>query len=523
MDTTTGGSRHERQLEALAAIASILSNHTGQREMLHEIIGVLEHTLHMSRGTIMLLSPDGTELLVEALHSDTATANIHARYRTGEGITGRVISSGRAAIVPRVGEEPLFRDRIHRRRAANATVGSFICVPIKLDNEVVGTLSADIEFSPCEPLEEDKRVLSIVASMVANDVKTRRRMRQEQEAHAAENLRLRDALGQDFRPEDMIGNSKEMRPVYLKISQVAPSDTTVLIRGESGTGKELVAAAVHYGSTRKNKEFIKVNCAALNENLLESELFGHEKGSFTGAITSRKGRIEEAEGGTLFLDEIGEFSPTLQVKMLRVLQEHEYERVGSNTTIKANVRIVAATNRDLEKAVDLGIFRKDLYYRINPFPIVVPPLRERREDIIGLADHFARRFARKLSRPIRRISTPAISMMMQYHWPGNVRELENCIEHAMLVCRDGVIHGYDLPPTLQCPTEEELFDSGTLKARVHRLEHDIIVDTLKHTNGNMESAARRLGITSRMLRYKVNNLKIDYAKYFKGLKVAKPT
>jgi Nif-specific regulatory protein len=511
--------RRERDLEALAVIASILSTRAGQNQMLHEIIGVLERKLSMMRGTIMVLTPDSRELVVEAIRSDTHTADVHARYRWGEGITGRVISTGQAAIVPRVSDEPLFRDRIHRRHAAHASQGSFICVPVKIGNEVVGTLSVDVAYSQCdEALQDQQRILCIVASMIANDVKTRRQMRQEREAYAAENLRLRDALGEDFRPEDMIGNSMAMRPVYLKISQVAASDTTVLVRGESGTGKELVAAAVHYASPRREKEFVKVNCAALNENLLESELFGHEKGSFTGAVSARKGRIEEAEGGTLFLDEIGEFSPAVQVKLLRVLQEREYERVGSNATLKADVRIIAATNRDLEKAVDLGAFRKDLYYRINVFPVMIPPLRERREDIMALANHFAERFARKLSKPIRRISTPAINLMMMYHWPGNVRELENCIEHAVLVCREGVIHGYDLPPTLQCPTAGEIFDSGTLKARVHRLEHDVIVDTLKHTAGHIEKAARRLGITSRMLRYKVKTLRIDYSKYFRGLK-----
>ncbi|MBD3166084.1 AAA domain-containing protein, partial [bacterium] len=242
--------------------------------------------------------------------------------------------------------------------------------------------------------------------------------------------------------ENIIGNSNEMQAVYQRIHQVARSETTVVIRGESGTGKELVASAIHYSSDRADKPFIKVNCAALSENLLESELFGHEKGAFTGALYQRAGRIEEAEGGTLFLDEIGDFSPAIQVKLLRVLQEREYERVGSNATVKADVRIIAATNRDLEADVEDGRFRQDLYYRINVFPIYIPALRDRREDILQLVDYFAAKYARQMGKDIHRISTEAINMMVAYHWPGNVRELENCIEHAVLLSNDGVVHGY---------------------------------------------------------------------------------
>jgi Nif-specific regulatory protein len=289
----------------------------------------------------------------------------------------------------------------------------------------------------------------------------------------------------------------------------------VLIRGESGTGKELVASAVHYSSPRAAKPFVKVNCAALSENLLESELFGHEKGAFTGAIDTRIGRIEQAQGGTLFLDEIGDFSPAVQVKLLRVLQEREFQRVGANQTHQADVRIIAATNRDLDQAVGDKTFRADLYYRINVFPIHLPPLRDRREDILLLADHFAESYARKMDKGVRRISTPAINMMMAYHWPGNVRELENCIEHAVLLSSDGVIHGRNLPPTLQTPDAADAPPPGELKARIQLLERDMIMDALKRSSGNVSAAARELGITPRMVRYKIDKLAIDYQRFFK--------
>jgi Nif-specific regulatory protein len=304
-----------------------------------------------------------------------------------------------------------------------------------------------------------------------------------------------------------------MRAVYQAIHQVAASDTTVLIRGESGTGKELVAHAIHYSSPRAKGPFVKVNCAALSENLLESELFGHEKGAFTGAIATRKGRIEEAEGGTLFLDEIGDFSAATQVRVLRVLQEREFERVGSNRTQKANVRILAATNRDLEQAVETGRFRQDLYYRVNVFPIFLPPLRERKDDILLLADHFVEKHAARMVKDVRRISTPAINMMVAYHWPGNVRELENCIERAVLLSTDGVIHGHHLPPTLQTSDASDTVGTGTLQERVAVFERDILVDALKRSGGNIAAAAKDLGTTPRILGYKTKQLGLDYRRF----------
>jgi len=304
-----------------------------------------------------------------------------------------------------------------------------------------------------------------------------------------------------------------MRDLYQAIHQVAPTNTTVLLRGESGTGKELAAQAIHYTSPRAKGPLIKVNTAALNEHLLESELFGHEKGAFTGAIEMRKGRIEEANGGTLFLDEIGDLSPAIQVKLLRFLQEREFERVGGNRTQRANVRIITATHRDLEKAVETGQFRRDLYYRINVFPVFLPPLRDRKDDILLLADFFVERYAGELGKDIRRISTSANSMMLAYHWPGNVRELENCIERAVLLSTGGVVQGGDLPPTLQTSEASDTFGAGTLSDRVAVFERDVIIDALKHTHGSMAGAARHLSTTPRIMRYKIRQLGIDPARF----------
>ncbi len=506
-------------LKTLYIISKIISARSGQREMLLEILDILDSHHNLSRGTVMLLSQDGSELIVEEVNDrDPAMANNpirqNARYRRGEGITGSVLQSGKPAVIPKISEEPNFRGFIHGKNSVGEE-DSFICVPITLENDVIGTLSVFTPYDPDLTLTKEKWLLSVVGSMIANDVKNRRLAKVQREMLEKENELLRNQLQDRFKPENIVGNSKDMRAIYTKIHQVAGADTTVLVCGESGTGKELVASAIHYASNRADKPFVKVNCAALNEHLLESELFGHEKGAFTGAIESRSGRFEEANGGTLFLDEIGDFSPQVQVKLLRVLQEREYQRVGSNKTVPINVRIICATNRDLQEATQNGTFRLDLYYRINVFPIYLPALRKRQNDILLLANHFVEKYAKMMNKEIQRISTTAISMLLAYHWPGNVRELENCIEHAVLLCNDTVIHGYSLPPTLQIPTVGGTMKTGQLKTCVNALEKDMIIDSLKRNAGRISESAKELGITSRMVRYKIEKLGIDYIRLFK--------
>ncbi len=510
----TEQNQHIIELIALYSVVNSLNANSGQAQILTEVLETLERDLGFRRCTIMLLSPDGNELVFEATSNNQTVQDPKKSYRIGEGVTGNVLRSGQPAVIERISDEPAFRFRIHKRHKDENIQTGFICVPIIIGSEVIGTLSADFPHKQNISLDNAKRILSIVASIIAHDVHLKRNAKAKREKLERENLRLRGELESTKRPENIIGNSSAMKMLYHNINQVAKSNTTILIRGESGTGKELVASAIHYTSSRSKGPFIKVNCAALSEHLLESELFGHEKGSFTGALNKRIGRIEDSHSGTLFLDEIGEFSTALQVKLLRVLQEKQFERVGNNETISVDIRIIAATNRDLEKAVSENKFRQDLYYRINVFPIYIPPLRERKDDIVALADYFVEKFSKKMGKDVNRISTSAINKMFAYHWPGNVRELENCIEHAVLLSNDGVIHGRNLPPSLQTPVKDNQNKSCLLKTQIQQLERDVIIDSLKRQSGSVLKAAKELGITSRMMRYKIKNLNIDYHRFF---------
>lgn len=505
--------RHARGLEALYRISRALGGRGSQRQILTQILDILDSELGMKRGMIVLVSPDSRELVIEVAHNIGDRQRRAVRYRVGEGVTGRVVETGKSAVVPKVSREPLFLDRLHERCKVTKDEISFICVPIVMGREIIGALSVDRVFDASSSLEEVERLLSIITRMIANNVKAHRDAESQRQRLVAENFRLRHQLEDRYRPENIIGNCGAMHEVYRAIDQVAPSRTTVLLLGESGTGKEMVAQAIHFASPRAKRPFVRVNCAAFSESLLESELFGHEKGAFTGAIEARRGCIEEAGGGTLLLDEIGDCAARTQMRLLRVLQEKEFVRVGSNRPRKANVRILAATNRDLEKAVASGSFRTDLYYRIHVFPIYLPPLRDRKDDIVQLADFFVERYATQNGKDVRRLSTPAINMMMAYHWPGNVRELENCIERAVLLSEDGVIHSHHLPPSLQTSDATDTVGTGTLEHRVALFENDILIDALKRTNGSTAAAARELGTTARVLHYRMQKLNIDFRQF----------
>ncbi|HEY9053926.1 MAG TPA: sigma-54 dependent transcriptional regulator [Rectinemataceae bacterium] len=311
----------------------------------------------------------------------------------------------------------------------------------------------------------------------------------------------------------LIGASDAMQEVYRLIGRVASTDATVLITGESGTGKELAAKALHACGLRPEGPFIAVNCSALPESVIESELFGHERGAFTGAIATRMGRFESAQNGTLFLDEIGDLSPSVQVKLLRILQERSFERVGGNRSISTNARIIAATHRDLAAEVAAGRFREDLFFRLNVFPIHLPPLRERGADILLLADHFAEKLGKTSGKRIKRISTPALDLLMIYHWPGNVRELENVIARAIILSGDGVIHSYDLPPSLQSASSTGTEPLSSFDAAVARLEKEMLVEALKIERGNSAAASKRLGVSERRFRFALQKYKLDYRTY----------
>ena len=319
----------------------------------------------------------------------------------------------------------------------------------------------------------------------------------------SENRELREAVETHHRIEGIIGEGGRMLEVFSLVRRVAPSEATVLIRGESGTGKELIARAIHVGSPRASGPMIRVNCAALPETLLESELFGHEKGAFTGALAARKGRFELADGGTLFLDEIGDLPLPLQAKLLRVLQEREFERLGSSNPVRVNVRILTATHRDLEALLKAGQFREDLYYRLNVITINLPPLRERREDLALLMDHFLRRFADKNKKVIRGFTQEAREILLRYDYPGNIRELENIIERAVVLTRDDVIGRADLPLSTQ-GLEGEEGKQASLPAAVEAVERKMITEALARSGGVQTHAAEKLGISERALRYKLN-------------------
>lgn len=501
--------REVQELALLFEISRVLDTSMDLREVVGPVLKAIARNMGMMRGTITLLNRETGEIIIEAAHGLSASQRERGRYRPGEGVTGKVVESGQPAVVPRISEEPLFLNRTGARKKLRRKDISFICVPIKLGNQVIGTLSADRLFSDRVSLEEDLRLLSIIGSMIAQAVRLRRSAQEERQRLMEENIRLQEELKERYRPANIMGNSKAMQAIYDLIAQVSKSEATVLIRGESGTGKELVAQAIHYESLRASKPFIKISCAALPETLLESELFGYEKGAFTGALSTRKGRFELASGGTIFLDEVGDFSPATQVKLLRVLQEKEFERLGGTQTIKVNVRVVAATNRDLEDMIERGEFRQDLYYRLNVFPIHLPPLRDRKADVLLLADHFVEKYSKANGKDIRRISTPAIDMLMAYHWPGNVRELENCIERAVLISNDDVIHGHHLPPTLQTAEASGTRFEGDLQTTLDNYERELVLDALKSSRGNMAKAARSLGITERIMGLRVNKHGID--------------
>ena len=499
--------REVQELSLLFEISQMLDASTELREVVDSVLTAISVHMGMERGTLTLLDWETGEIYIEAAHGLSPKQQDRGRYRRGEGITGKVVQTGKPMIVPSISEEPLFLDRTGVRKHLPKKDISFICVPIKLGNEVIGALSVDRLFREQVSLEEDVRLLAIIASMIAEAVRLRQKMQIEKRRLQQENIRLKKELKGRFRPANIVGSSKAMLEVFEMMAQVSGSDTTVLILGESGTGKELVANAVHYGSPRAAKPYVKVNCAALPETMLESELFGHERGSFTGALSRRIGRFEMANEGTIFLDEIGDFSMATQVRLLRALQEKEFERLGGIKTVKADVRVIAATHRDLEELIREGMFREDLYYRLNVFPIHMPPLRERKSDILLLADHFVGRYAKLNKKNIRRISTSAIDMLMSYHWPGNVRELENCIERAVLLSTDDVIRAHQLPPTLQTAEASGTPHRGTLEAAVYTVERELIIDALKSSRGNKAKAARELGISERLMGLRVKQVR----------------
>ena len=461
--------REGSALSQLAAVNQVLSKGLAPQARLTAVVDKLALQDELLDAVIVIMRRDTGELVVDATHQSPAAPPV--RYDAAHDVTRKVVETGQAVVLSQVGAD------------GNVT---FVCVPINFEDEVVGVLRVDRPKSASMAVADAVQFYSVVATMMGPTASARQ-------------ARLEASTNEQSNPTHITARASAMDPVFELIDAVAPSDATVLIRGESGTGKELVADAIHRLSRRRDGPFVKVNCAALANGVLESELFGHEAGAFTGAMQRRIGRFEAAMGGTIFLDEIGDFSPSVQVTLLRILQQQTFERVGGSETLCADVRVVAATNRDLESLMAEDRFRQDLYYRLNVFPIHVPPLRDRRSDILLLADTFVGRFSKAFKKDVRRITSEAIDLLTAYHWPGNVRELENCIERATLLTQDGVIHVHHLPPTLQTASSSKTETKNTLSASLGAFERELLVDALKDTRGNLAQAALRLGVTERQM------------------------
>ncbi len=504
----------ESELQLMFEISQMMNNSTFIRDALNPVMELVAKYLEAERSLLSILNRENSNIFVEAAYGISYEERKQARYLIGEGLTGEVVKTGHPIYVDKINKAPGFLNKTGMAlRTEHKEDISFICVPLKINNEVAGTLSVLKAYDPRIESEEFIRTLSVIGTIITNSVRARQNRMEEIERLREENKELQDELKNRYINENIVGNSSRIREIFKQIEQVSKTQATVLIRGESGVGKEMIADAIHYGSKRSNKPLIKVNCSALPESLIESELFGHEKGAFTGADSAKKGRFELAEGGSIFLDEIGELPAQIQVKLLRVLQERQFEKLGGTKTIQCDVRVIAATNRNLEEAIQEGDFREDLYYRLNVFPLYIPALRERLNDIPLLVDHFIQKANKKNGTDIIRISSSALEMLMVYRWPGNIRELENCIERAAILSMDRVINSHNLPPTLQTAVSSGTKSKGTLQSIVDKVEKQLIIDALTSNKGNVLQSAKDLGISNRKLGLRIDKYEIDVAKY----------
>ncbi len=498
-------------LPLLFEVARLLGRHAELADAMPPFVELVESRTGLRRG-LAALSGEADEPLFVA-----------AGAEVDETLLGRRVPRGPAADPKADPRVSLIARAIMEGHSLEGT--GRLAVPIIVGGAASGAIAFDLGTAAA------KRAMSLLlacAALVSDALVLRRRLRRDFETDrdgapdAAVLTGAASALSEHaeadwdeaaWHPERIVGRSAPMRELFALMDRVAATETTVLVTGESGTGKELVARAVHERSRRARGPFVAVNCAALPESVIESELFGHERGAFTGAHERRRGRFELADGGTLFLDEIGELPLSVQVKLLRVLQEGEFQRVGASSTTRTDVRVIAATNRDLEADTASGHFRADLFWRLNVFPIRVPPLRERRSDIILLADHFAEKLALRAGKSIARISSPAIDLLMTYHWPGNVRELENCVERAVILSTDSVIHAYHLPPSLQSADSTGTGPAAGLDADLARLERELLVEALKMSRGNAAEAARMLGISERRMGLALTRHRLDWRQF----------
>ena len=531
--------KSEHELDTIEQISQILGGGMQLTEVFQRAMTVLGERLHIERAALVLEDPKTNQLRTFAGYGLAPAALQRGKYAIGEGVTGKVMQSGQPAVIEDVRKSDDFLNRLGGRSLDDDDGGppiSFICVPLRDGDEIVGAISVDLRFESREQLDADARIVRIVANAMAQTIRIHNLVQLEKDQWLAEAEQLRDDLHKKYRFGNIIGSSPAMLDVLATIGQVASSRATVLLLGETGVGKELVAKAIHYNSPRRDKPLIRINCGALSPQLLESELFGHIKGAFTGAVRDKIGRFEAADSGSIFLDEIGTLDSQLQIKLLRVLQEREFERVGDHRTVRVDVRVIAATNLDLEEEVRKGTFREDLYYRLNVVTVNLPPLRARREDIPRLIDHFLDRYNRENDRNLRKLSRDVLNALLRYPWPGNVRELENAVERAVVLSTSDDFTEDLLPLQIRLFAQQVRGDSSdesieAISARLAELairqlqtqdgevydrvvgevERQLIREAMNHCGGVKVRTADFLGINRNTLNKKVKDLDIETA------------
>ncbi len=486
----------QESLHLLAEASAAINSTLDLKTVLDNIAASAAKVMQAEAGSVLLHDKPRSKLIFVSATGERAEMVIGREFDADLGIAGRVATTGRPEIVPDVQTDRGFYRKMDE--ISSFETRTMMAAPMITDEEVIGVVEVlnrvDGEFG-----ENDLELLMVFANLAAisaRNAKTHERLKQQH----------RDLCDQVLRGHKIIGDSKPIKDVIALCSRVAPSDASVLLLGETGTGKELFSKFIHNTSSRADEPFVAVNCAALTETLLESELFGHEKGAFTGAVSLHVGRFETADGGTIFLDEIGEIPLSTQVKLLRVLQEHAFERVGGSATVRCDVRVIAATNRDLKAEALKGAFREDLFYRLNVFPVQLPPLRQRRDDIPRLVDYFAAQAAEKMSLPAPRLTPDASAVLISYDWPGNVRELQNIMERAVILSHDEPIDVTDLPVEITGTVDDSTH--STSSGSLWDFERSMIVKALKDHGWNQTQAARALGISRDNLRYRVKKYKI---------------
>lgn len=514
------------ELLALHRITELIGTATDLGATLYRILSVLHDTLRMERGTLLLYEKATQNLTIKASCGLSETEKKRGVYRPDEGVCGQIFQTRSSFVVPDIDSEPLFLNRTGARSKVRKSKISFLGVPVMVQGNPEGVLTVDRLFGDEVSFEEDIRFLSILATLIAQFISLHREIEKKEAKLIEENASLKAKLHQRHGGHFIIGHSKPMQEVFNIIDKISASKVTALLLGESGTGKELVAQAIHEGGQQKDKSFVKINCAALPEMLLESELFGHEKGAFTGAHMSRPGRFELADGGTIFLDEIGEMPLPLQAKILRVLQDKQFERIGGSKTFSVDLRIIAATNVSLEEAVVEGKFRADLFYRLNVVPIVLPPLRERKEDIPLLFSHFLGQSNKRNGRTVK-MTSELLDFFTTYTWPGNVREMQNLVERMVILAEGDRLTLADLPQSIfdvkqtRPESKEKQLEKGyperlpSSNRSLQDIERTEIEMALRRNGWVQVRAARELGLTERQIGYRIKKYGLNRYDSFK--------